>query len=134
GHCRAFDRNGGGFVKGNGVGAVVLKRLEDAVDQRDNIYAIIRGSAINNDGSMKVGYTAPSELGQAEVIASALAIAGVAPETISYIEAHGTATPIGDPIEIAALNRVFSANGDRELHCAIGSVKTNIGHLDAAAG
>ena len=134
GHCRAFDSNGGGFVKGNGVGAVVLKRLEDALDDGDNIYAIIRGSAINNDGSMKVGYTAPSELGQAEVVASALAIAGVAPETISYIEAHGTATPIGDPIEIAALNRVFSANGDAKSHCAIGSVKTNIGHLDAAAG
>ena len=134
GHCRAFDSNGGGFVKGNGVGAVVLKRLEDALDAGDHIYAIIRGSAINNDGSMKVGYTAPSELGQAEVVASALAIAGVVPETISYIEAHGTATPIGDPIEIAALNRVFSANGDGKLHCALGSVKTNIGHLDAAAG
>ena len=134
GHCRAFDINGGGFVKGNGVGAVVLKRLEDALDDGDNICAIIRGSAINNDGSMKVGYTAPSELGQAEVIASALAIAGVAPETISYIEAHGTATPIGDPIEIAALNRVFGANGNAKSRCAIGSVKTNIGHLDAAAG
>lgn len=134
GHCRAFDANGGGFVKGNGVGVVILKRLEDALDDRDNIYAIIRGSAINNDGSMKVGYTAPSELGQAEVIASAIAIAGVGPETIGYIEAHGTATPIGDPIEIAALNRVFDSNGDVKLRCAIGSVKTNIGHLDAAAG
>ncbi|HEY3579059.1 MAG TPA: condensation domain-containing protein [Pyrinomonadaceae bacterium] len=132
GHCRAFDANGGGFVKGNGVGVVILKRLEDAFEDRDNIYAIIRGSAINNDGSMKVGYTAPSELGQAEVIASALAIAGVGPETIGYIEAHGTATPIGDPIEIAALNRVFNANA--KSRCAIGSVKTNIGHLDAAAG
>ena len=131
GHCRAFDSKGAGFVKGNGLGVVVLKRLEDALDDRDNIYAIIRGSAINNDGSVKVGYTAPSELGQAEVIASALAIAGVVGETISYIEAHGTATPIGDPIEIAALNRVLNANGQR---CAIGSVKTNIGHLDAAAG
>jgi non-ribosomal peptide synthase protein (TIGR01720 family) len=133
GHCRAFDINGGGFVKGNGVGAVVLKRLEDALDDGDNICAIIRGSAINNDGSMKVGFTAPSELGQAEVIASALAIAGVASETISYIEAHGTATPIGDPIEIAALNRVFNSS-EAKLRCAIGSVKTNIGHLDAAAG
>ncbi|HET7287075.1 MAG TPA: beta-ketoacyl synthase N-terminal-like domain-containing protein, partial [Pyrinomonadaceae bacterium] len=131
GHCRAFDSKGAGFVKGNGAGLVVLRRLEDALDARDNIYAIIRGSAINNDGSAKVGYTAPSELGQAEVIASALAIAGVTPETISYVEAHGTATPIGDPIEVAALNRVFNANGQR---CAIGSVKTNIGHLDAAAG
>jgi non-ribosomal peptide synthase protein (TIGR01720 family) len=134
GHCRAFAADGGGFVKGNGVGAVILKRLEDALDDRDHIYAIIRGSAINNDGSMKVGYTAPSELGQAEVIASALALSGVAPETISYIEAHGTATPIGDPIEVAALNRVFSSNGDAKLRCALGSVKTNIGHLDAAAG
>ena len=134
GHCRAFDSKGGGFVKGNGAGLVVLRRLEDALEDKDNIYAIIRGSAINNDGSAKVGYTAPSELGQAEVIASALAIAGVTPETISYVEAHGTATPIGDPIEVAALNRVFNANDQRELRCAIGSVKTNIGHLDAAAG
>jgi len=132
GHCRAFDSKGGGFVKGNGAGVVILKRLDDALNDRDNVYAIIRGSAINNDGSMKVGYTAPSELGQAEVIASALAIAGVKPETISYIEAHGTATPIGDPIEVAALNRVFNTNEDSR--CAIGSVKTNIGHLDAAAG
>jgi non-ribosomal peptide synthase protein (TIGR01720 family) len=132
GHCRAFDSKGAGFVKGNGVGAVILRRLEDAMADGDNIYAIVRGSAINNDGSVKVGYTAPSELGQAEVIASALAIAGVAPETISYVEAHGTATPIGDPIEVAALTRVFGANG--QLPCAIGSVKTNIGHLDAAAG
>lgn len=131
GHCRAFDSKGTGFVKGNGVGVVILKRLEDALNDGDNISAIIRGSAINNDGSVKVGYTAPSELGQAEVIASALAIAGVAPETISYVEAHGTATPIGDPIEIAALNRVLNSDGHR---CAIGSVKTNIGHLDAAAG
>src|ERR1044072_5175545 len=111
GHCRAFDSKGAGFVKGNGAGMVVLRRLEDALQDRDNIYAIIRGSAINNDGSAKVGYTAPSELGQAEVIATALAIAGVAPETISYVEAHGTATPIGDPIEVAALNRVFNADG-----------------------
>src|SRR5690348_9164591 len=134
GHCRAFDSKGAGFVKGNGVGVVILRRLEDALNDRDNISAIIRGSAINNDGSVKVGYTAPSELGQAEVIASALALAGVAPETISYVEAHGTATPIGDPIEIAALNRVLNANGERKFPCAIGSVKTNIGHLDAAAG
>src|SRR5690349_19630407 len=134
GHCRAFDSRGAGFVKGKGVGVVILRRLQDALADGDNIYAIIRGSAINNDGSLKVGYTAPSELGQAEVISSALALAGVAPETISYVEAHGTATPIGDPIEIAALNRVFGANGQRKEPCAIGSVKTNIGHLDAAAG
>ena len=133
GHCRAFDSKGAGFVKGNGVGVVILRRLEDALADGDYIYAVIRGSAINNDGSVKVGYTAPSELGQAEVISSALALAGVAPETVSYIEAHGTATPIGDPIEIAALNRVFGTNGQRKP-CAIGSVKTNIGHLDAAAG
>jgi non-ribosomal peptide synthase protein (TIGR01720 family) len=131
GHCRAFDSNGTGFVKGNGVGVVILRRLEDALNDGDNISATIRGSAINNDGSVKVGYTAPSELGQAEVIASALAIAGVGPETISYVEAHGTATPIGDPIEIAALNRVLNSDSQR---CAIGSVKTNVGHLDAAAG
>ena len=130
GHCRAFDAEAQGTVPGSGVGIVVLKRLEDALADRDCIHAIIRGSAINNDGGDKIGYTAPSIDGQAEVIAEALALAGVEPETISYIETHGTGTVLGDPIEIAALSQVF---GD-ENKIALGSVKTNIGHLDAAAG
>ncbi|HEY9767123.1 MAG TPA: SDR family NAD(P)-dependent oxidoreductase [Coleofasciculaceae cyanobacterium] len=132
GHCRAFDAKAQGTVPGSGVGVVVLKRLEDALADGDCIQAIIRGSAINNDGSGKIGYTAPSIDGQAEVIAEALALAEVEPETISYIETHGTGTALGDPIEIAALNQVFQAG--RGDGCAIGSVKSNIGHLDAAAG
>ncbi|BAZ43873.1 polyketide synthase type I [Chondrocystis sp. NIES-4102] len=130
GHCRAFDAQAQGTVPGSGVGVVVLKRLEDAIADGDCIHAIIRASAINNDGGDKVGYTAPSVAGQAEVIASALALAAVAPETITYIETHGTGTVLGDPIEIAALHQVFGDNGK----IALGSVKTNIGHLDAAAG
>jgi acyl transferase domain-containing protein/acyl carrier protein len=134
GHCRAFDAQASGTVPGNGVGIVVLKRLEEAIADGDYIHAVIRGTAVNNDGANKVGYTAPSVDGQAEVIAEALALAGVEAETISYIEAHGTATPLGDPIEIAALTQVFRASTAKERFCAIGSVKTNIGHLDAAAG
>ena len=138
GHCRAFDAKAQGTVPGSGVGVVVLKRLEDAIADRDCIHAIIRGSAINNDGGGKIGYTAPSIDGQAEVIAEALALASVEPETISYIETHGTGTVLGDPIEIAALDRVFGVRrGDLRIaltECALGSVKTNIGHLDAAAG
>ncbi|RMF30773.1 MAG: polyketide synthase, partial [Chloroflexi bacterium] len=134
GHCRAFDARAQGTVGGNGVGIVVLKRLEDALADGDTIHAVIKGSAINNDGSLKVGYTAPSVEGQAEVIATAQALAGVDPETITYIEAHGTGTALGDPIEIAALTQVFRAGTQARGFCAIGSVKTNIGHLDAAAG
>ncbi|MFB2837775.1 SDR family NAD(P)-dependent oxidoreductase [Floridanema evergladense] len=134
GHCRAFDAKAQGIVGGSGVGIVVLKRLPDAIADRDYIYAIIKGSAINNDGSSKVGYTAPSINGQAAVIGEAQAVASVDPETISYIEAHGTATPLGDPIEIAALTQAFRQNTDKKGFCAIGSVKTNIGHLDSAAG
>lgn len=134
GHCRAFDVDAKGTVGGNGVGIVVIKRLEDALKDGDNILAIIRGSAINNDGSLKVGYTAPSIEGQSEVIATAQMLANVDPETITYIEAHGTGTELGDPIEIAALNKVFQASTDKRGFCAIGSVKTNVGHLDAAAG
>ncbi len=134
GHCRTFDAKAQGTVPGSGVGVVVLKRLEDAMADGDCIHAIIRGSAINNDGSGKIGYTAPSIDGQAEVIAEALALAEVEPETISYIETHGTGTTLGDPIEIAALNQVFRAGTDNKSHCALGSVKTNIGHLDAASG
>jgi len=134
GHCRAFDAKASGTVIGNGVGIVVLKRLEEALADGDCIHAAIKGAAINNDGSYKVGYTAPSMEGQAEVIAEALAFAGIDPETIGYIEAHGTGTALGDPIEIAALKQTFAARTQRQGFCGIGSVKTNIGHLDAAAG
>lgn len=134
GHCRAFDAEAKGTVGGQGVGVVVLKRLEDAMRDGDTIHAIVKGTAINNDGSNKVGYTAPSVDGQAEVIAMAQAMADVDPASISLIEAHGTGTPLGDPIELAALTQVFRASTNAKQFCAIGSVKTNIGHLDAAAG
>lgn len=134
GHCRAFDERAQGTVSGEGVGIVVLKRLVDALEDRDTIRAVIRGAAINNDGALKVGYTAPSVDGQAEVIAMAQAIADTEPETITYVEAHGTGTTLGDPIEIAALTDAFRASTEKAAYCAIGSLKTNIGHLDAAAG
>jgi len=134
GHCRTFDASATGTHAGSGAGIVVLKRLTDALADRDTIHAIIRGSAINNDGSGKLGYTAPSVEGQAKVIAEALAVAGINAESIGYIEAHGTATPLGDPVEIAALSRAFSVSTQKRDFCAIGSVKTNIGHLDTAAG
>lgn len=134
GHCRAFDAQAQGTIFGSGLGVVVLKRLEDAVADGDCIHALIKASAINNDGSLKVGYTAPSVDGQREVILEALALAGVEPETINYIEAHGTATPLGDPIEITALTQAFRSSTDEKGFCAIGSVKTNIGHLNTAAG
>ncbi len=134
GHCHAFDAKAQGTTVGNGVGVVVLKRVKDAIADGDCIYAVIKGAAINNDGAMKVGYTAPSVDGQAEAIAEAIMLAEVEPETIGYIEAHGSGTALGDPIEIAALTKVFRANTEKKSFCAIGSVKTNIGHLDAAAG
>lgn len=134
GHCRAFDAKAQGTVGGNGVGIVVLKRLADAIADGDCIHAVIKGSAINNDGSLKVGYTAPSIDGQAKVIAEALAVARINPETVSYVEAHGTGTSLGDPIEIAAITKAFRAKTKKINFCAIGSVKTNIGHLDTAAG
>ncbi|PSB54773.1 beta-ketoacyl synthase [Chamaesiphon polymorphus CCALA 037] len=134
GHCRAFDSNANGTVGGNGLGIVVLKRLEEAIADRDRIYAVVKGSAINNDGAMKVGYTAPSQEGQAKVIRAAHLMAEIEPETISYMETHGTGTALGDPIEVAAMTQAFRASTDRKQFCAIGSVKTNIGHLDAAAG
>jgi acyl transferase domain-containing protein/SAM-dependent methyltransferase len=134
GHCRAFDAGGKGTVPGEGVGVVVLKRLEDAVADRDHIHAVIKGAAINNDGFLKVGFTAPSEEGQMGAIVSAHVLAGFEPDTISYVEAHGTGTRLGDPIEIAALRQAFASPNERRNSCAIGSVKTNIGHLDAAAG
>ena len=134
GHCRAFDADARGTVFGNGVAIVALKRLEDALANGDAIRAIVLGTAINNDGSLKVGFTAPSVNGQSQVIAEALAAAGVAPETIGYIETHGTGTPLGDPIEIQAMTQAFSGASLPRGSCGIGSVKTNIGHLDAAAG
>jgi acyl transferase domain-containing protein/acyl carrier protein len=134
GYCRAFDVNAKGTVFGNGVGIVVLKRLRDAIQDGDHIYAIIKATAINNDGSQKVGLTAPSVTGQAKAITTALTKAKINPETIQYIETHGTGTALGDPIEIAALTKAFSAHTHQKQFCAVGSVKTNIGHLDAAAG
>ncbi|HEU4321544.1 MAG TPA: type I polyketide synthase, partial [Roseiflexaceae bacterium] len=134
GHCRAFDAQAQGTTFGSGVGVVVLKRLAEALDDGDTIHAVIKGSAINNDGAAKVGYTAPGVDGQVRVIADALAVAGVDARTIGYVEAHGTATPLGDPIEIAALTEAFGAQTQERGFCAIGSVKTNIGHLDTAAG
>ncbi|MEV0123626.1 beta-ketoacyl synthase N-terminal-like domain-containing protein [Streptomyces sp. NPDC050703] len=136
GHCRAFDAKAQGTVIGNGVGAVVLKRLSDALADGDTVHAVIKGTAVNNDGSDKTGYTAPSVQGQAAVIAEAQQIADVGPETISYVEAHGTATPLGDPVEVAALSQAFGREGGTlpPESCAIGSVKTNVGHLDTAAG
>ncbi|MBE9201696.1 MULTISPECIES: type I polyketide synthase [unclassified Nodularia (in: cyanobacteria)] len=134
GHCKAFDAKANGTVGGNGLGVVVLKRLEDAVAEGDHIYAVIKGSAINNDGAVKVGYTAPSQEGQAKVIRTAQIMAEVAPETISYLETHGTGTAMGDPIEVKAMTEAFQSSTNKKGYCAIGSVKTNIGHLDAAAG
>jgi phthiocerol/phenolphthiocerol synthesis type-I polyketide synthase E len=134
GHCRPFDAAAGGTVFGNGMGMVALKRLEDALADGDTIHAVIRGSAVNNDGRTKIGYTAPSVRGQAEVVAMAQACASVAPDTITYIEAHGTGTALGDPVEIAALKEAFEAATSRRGFCALGSVKSNFGHLDVAAG
>jgi len=133
-HCRPFDADPSGLIDGNGVATVILKRLSDALDDGDRIYAVIKGTAINNDGASKVGYSAPSVNGQAEVIVEAQAMAGVNPETISYVETHGTATPLGDPIEVAALTQAFRAGTDKKGYCGIGSVKSNIGHVDKAAG
>ncbi|MFW9265265.1 type I polyketide synthase, partial [Nostoc sp. CALU 546] len=134
GHCRPFDASAQGTMFNNGAGVVVLKRLEDALNDGDRIYAVIRGSGINNDGADKVSFTAPSVDGQAEAVAMAQAYANFHPETISYIEAHGTATPLGDPIEIEALTQAFRVHTDAKQFCAIGSLKSNVGHLVAAAG
>ncbi|MCG8639116.1 MAG: type I polyketide synthase, partial [Desulfobacterales bacterium] len=134
GRCRVFDAGANGMVPGNGAGVVLLKRLEEAVADHDHIYAVIAGSAVNNDGSDKVGYTAPSVEGQINVIQEAQTVARVETDSISYIEAHGTGTVLGDPIEIEAINEVFKTKNNGEKFCAIGSVKTNIGHLDTAAG
>lgn len=132
GHCRAFDARGNGTIFGEGVGVVVLKRLDEALEVGDHIYAVVKGSAINNDGNRKVGFTAPSVKGQVEVIRSALDRAGIESGSIDYVETHGTATKMGDSIEIEALVQVF--NTGKKKNCRIGSVKSNFGHLDAAAG
>ncbi|MCW8929254.1 MAG: SDR family NAD(P)-dependent oxidoreductase, partial [Gammaproteobacteria bacterium] len=136
GHCRTFDSAAQGTVPGNATGVILLKRLEDAVRDGDTIYATIRGAAFNNDGNRKVGFTASGLDGQTRVISEAMQTANVSPESISYVEAHGTGTPLGDPIEIRALTKAWYANVDEKKkgYCAIGSVKSNTGHCDAAAG
>ncbi|GAA1691497.1 hypothetical protein GCM10009745_41050 [Kribbella yunnanensis] len=134
GHCRPFDAEGAGTVVSNGVGVVVLRRLEDAIADGDNIRGVICASAINNDGSLKVGYLAPSVSGQYRVIRKALRLAGVHPDTLDYVEAHGTATLKGDPIEVRALTKAYREQTARQQYCALGSVKSNIGHPDTAAG
>jgi iturin family lipopeptide synthetase A len=134
GTCRAFDEKAAGTAPGNGVAVVVLKSLGKALQDGDTIHAVIRGSAINNDAADKVGYTAPSVNGQAAVITEAMAVADVHPESISYVEAHGTGTILGDPIEMKALQQAYGAATGKKQFCAIGSLKTNMGHLDAAAG
>jgi len=134
GHCHAFDHRAQGTIFGSGAGCVVLRRLRDAIADGDQIHAVIRGTAVNNDGAAKAGYLAPSVDGQAAAIREAHQMAGVAPDTIGYVECHGTGTWLGDPIEVAALTEAFRAGTDRENFAKIGSVKTNIGHLDTAAG
>ncbi|MGH2507003.1 MAG: type I polyketide synthase, partial [Ktedonobacteraceae bacterium] len=133
GHTRTFDSEANGTIFGSGVGVVVLKRLEDALAAGDTIYAVIKGSALNNDGSAKMSYTAPSVDGQAEVVLLAQGLARVDPETISYVETHGTATPMGDPVEVTALTQAFCSTSVKKQFCALGSVKSNLGHLDTAA-
>ena len=135
GHCRPFDVRADGTVFGSGLAVVVLKPLQAALDDGDRIHAVIRGSAVNNDGSMKIGYAAPNPAAQADVIAEAHAVADVDSSTISYVETHGTGTPLGDPIEIEALRRAFGASDvQRPAPCILGSVKSNIGHLEVASG
>jgi acyl transferase domain-containing protein/acyl carrier protein len=134
GHCRPFDANAQGTVVGNGVGIVLLKRASEAVRDGDNILAVIRGFGVNNDGAAKVGYTAPGIEGQSRAIEMAQRMAGVGPDTIGYIEAHGTATALGDPVEVAALTKAFRRGTDKRQFCAIGSLKSNVGHLSSAAG
>ncbi|HYH81626.1 MAG TPA: SDR family oxidoreductase [Longimicrobium sp.] len=134
GHCRPFDASAQGTVVGNGVGIVVLKRLSEALADGDRIHAVIKGFGLNNDGSAKVGYTAPSIDGQTDAIRRAHRMAGVEPSTIGYVEAHGTATALGDPVELSALTRAFRERTDAKQFCAVGSVKSNVGHLSSSAG
>ena len=134
GHCRAFDARAEGTIFGDGVGLVLLKNLSQAIADRDAIYATIRGSAINNDGGRKVSYTASSVGAQARAMVEAMAMAGVKPDEIGYVECHGAGTIVGDPLEIDALARAFRTQTNRRGFCAIGAVKTNIGHLEQTAG
>ena len=134
GHCRPFDAQASGTVFASGGGMVVLKRLDDAVAAGDTIYAVVRGVGLNNDGGDKASFTAPSVTGQLEAIRMALEHAGVDPRSIGYVEAHGTATALGDPIEISALSKAWAEDTPDTQFCAIGSVKSNIGHLAAGAG
>jgi acyl transferase domain-containing protein/thioesterase domain-containing protein/NAD(P)-dependent dehydrogenase (short-subunit alcohol dehydrogenase family)/acyl carrier protein len=134
GHCHAFDHRAQGTVFGSGAGVVALRRLDDAIADGDHIWAVVKGTAINNDGASKAGYLAPSVDGQAAAVAAAHKAAGVSADTIDYIECHGTGTYLGDPIEVAALTEAFRQTTDESGFCRIGSVKTNIGHLDTAAG
>ncbi len=134
GRCRAFDARSSGAVFGSGAGAVVLRRLEDALRDGDPIHAVLKGTAINNDGNAKVGYLAPSVEGQARCVVEALGVAGISPDEIGFMECHGTGTPVGDPIEVSGLASAFRQGTKRKAFCAIGSVKPNIGHLDTAAG
>ena len=134
GHCRAFDAAACGTVPGAGAGVVVLKRLQEAIDDGDHIYAVIRGAAINNDGAAKVGYSAPSVQGQQAVIRKSMEMANFDPASIRYVETHGTGTEVGDPIEFTALTKAFEAAAPNTGSCALGALKTNIGHLDTAAG
>ncbi|WP_293081672.1 type I polyketide synthase [Moorena sp. SIO3H5] len=134
GHCRAFDAQAEGTIFGSGVGLVVLKRMDAALADGDRIYAVIKGSAMTNDGNNKVGYAAPNGEGQARAVAEAIAVSNVNPETITYVEAHGTGTLLGDPIEVSALSQAFQTQTQRKQFCALGSVKTNVGHLQISSG
>ncbi|MEM1140914.1 MAG: polyketide synthase, partial [Pseudomonadota bacterium] len=134
GRCRPFDAAAAGTVFSNGAAVLLLKRLEDALADKDTIHAVIRGYATNNDGGEKMSYTAPSAEGQAEAISLALGMGDIPARSIGYVEAHGTATPLGDPIEVAGLTQAFRAQTDDVGFCALGSVKANLGHLDVASG
>ncbi|GMQ62976.1 amino acid adenylation domain-containing protein [Vallitalea maricola] len=134
GYCRPFDTHATGTVYSNGIGVVVLKRLNDAIEDGDTVHAVIKSSAINNDGADRVGYTAPGVNGQCSVISEALEVAQIHPDSIGYVEAHGSGTPMGDAIEIEAITQAYSYYTDRKGYCALGSVKSNIGHLEMASG
>lgn len=134
GHTRTFDANASGTIFADGVALVVLKRLDDAIADGDDIQAVILGTAVNNDGATKVSYTAPSIDGQSAVVAEAMTVAGVSPDTIGYVEAHGTGTALGDPIEVEALQRVFRMATEKKQFCGIGSLKSNLGHLNTISG
>ena len=134
GYCSPFDASAKGTVAGSGLGIVVLKRLKDAIKEKDTIYAVIKGSAVNNDGAAKISYTAPSVEGQMAVIEKAIQAAKVNPNSVDYVEAHGTGTSLGDPIEWSALHNVYKKYTSKKESCIVGSVKGNIGHTDSASG